>query len=99
MQKSITLLSSFQATVQDYNKSHDIAAAREKGKMENGAILSKGLGTSKGLWLLLQKHYQVVKKSEGSKGFSALGPVICGMGNVPPDMRGRGESRGVIGPR
>lgn len=46
MQKSITLLSSFQATVQDY-KSHDIAAAREKGKVENRAILRKGLGISK----------------------------------------------------
>lgn len=42
VQKSIPLLSSFQATVQDYNKSHDNAAAREKRKMascylENGA--------------------------------------------------------------
>lgn len=44
MQKSITLPSSFQATVQDYNQSHDIAAAREKGKMENCAILRKGIG-------------------------------------------------------
>lgn len=47
MQKPITLLSSFQATVQDYNESHDIAAAREKGKVENRAILRKGLGMSK----------------------------------------------------
>lgn len=45
MQKSITLLSSFQATVQDY-KSHDSPAAREKEKMENCAILRKGLGIS-----------------------------------------------------
>lgn len=62
MQKSITLLSSFQATMQDYNKSHDITAAREKGKMENCAILRKGLGVSKGLWILFQKYYQQVVK-------------------------------------
>lgn len=62
MQKSITLLSSFQATVQDYSKSHDITAAREKGKMENCAILRKGLGISKGLWIRFQKYYQQVGK-------------------------------------
>ena len=60
MQKSITLLSSFQATAQDYNKSHDLAAARKKGKMENCAILRKGPGISTGLWILLQKRYQQV---------------------------------------
>lgn len=69
MQKSITLLSCFQATVQDYNKSHDTPAAREKGKMENCAILRKGLGISGGLWVLLQKYYQqVVKNPEAPEG-------------------------------
>ena len=47
MQKSITLLSSFQATVQDYNQSRDAAAAREKGKMEN-CYLEKGAGEKRG---------------------------------------------------
>lgn len=41
VQKPITLLSSFQATMQDYNKSHDNAAAREKRKMAN-CYLEKG---------------------------------------------------------
>lgn len=69
MQKSITLLYSFQATMQDYNKSHDITAASEKGKMENCAILRKGLGIGKGLWILLQKYYQqVVKDLEAPEG-------------------------------
>lgn len=66
MQKSITLLSSFQATVQDYNQSHDAAAAREKGKMENCAILRKGLGRSRALWLLLQKYHQQVVGDPGA---------------------------------
>lgn len=44
MQKYITLLSSFQATVQDYNKSHDITAAREKGKNGKLCYLEKGAG-------------------------------------------------------
>ena len=74
MQKSITLLSSFQATVQDY-KSHDIPAAREKEKMENCAILRKGLGISGGLWILLQKYYQqVVKDLEALEGSRLLSP-------------------------
>lgn len=43
VQKSIPLLSSFQATVRDYNKSHDNAAAREKREMAS-CYLEKGAG-------------------------------------------------------
>lgn len=80
MQKFITLLSSFQATMQDYNKSHDAAAARGKGKMGNDAVLRKALGTSKGLWILLQEYYQQVVKGleapEGSWLFSIWASLL-----------------------
>lgn len=46
VQKSIPLLSSFQATMQDYNKSHDNAAAREKRKMAS-CYLEKGAGNDR----------------------------------------------------
>lgn len=96
MQKAITLLSCFQATVQDYNTLHDTPAAGEKGKMENCAILRKGLGISRGLWVLLQKYYQqVVKTLEAPEGFfPALGPASCPTGHVPPDMKRGGKMRG-----
>lgn len=98
MQKSITLLSSFQATVQDYNKSHDIAAAREKGKVENPCYLEKGAGYKQELWILLQKYYQqVVKDLEAPEGSwpLAFGLASCRLGSVPPAMKLSGGGKGV----
>lgn len=61
--------------------------------MENCAILRKGLGRSRGLWLLLQKYHQ--QSSRGPRelrvpAFWALGPTP--VLNVPP--RDRAGERG-----